>query len=464
MRLTACVLATFLALTSAGALADEAGVGSPLPFVPISLEIKKLVASDPETGDEFGYAVAISGDTMVIGDWRGDDACPSDPACDSGSAYVFQRNEGGTDNWGQVKKLTASDAAQYDSFGRSVAISGDRIVVGAPAMSNMSSYGAAYVFERNRDGANKWGERIKLQAKFDKGANDKFGLSVGISGTTVLVGAPQNDDSGEGTGSAYFFERDYPTTDTWDQIKKITAIDRYGWDWFGYSVAISGDTAIVGALLEDGGAGNPLSNAGAAYIFERDLDGDDNWGEIQKIAASDIAANDEFGVSVAISGDTAVVGSNRNDDACPGDAGCDSGSAYVFERDQGGADNWGQTRKLTADDDADGDELGISVAISGDTIVVGALRANAAGTDSGAAYLFSRNVGGDGMWGQLQKFIGSSTSTGDETGRSVGISGQTSVVGSPSDDSAGTDTGSAYVSKIPELTLTFFVGEVPAEQ
>jgi hypothetical protein len=462
MRVVACLLAAILTTTFGWAVADEAEVASRV--APRSFgEITAKTADDPETGDEFGIAVAIDGNTMVVGAWRGDDACPADPDCDSGAAYVFYRNQGGTDNWGFVTKLTASDADQYESFGRSVAVDGKRIVVGSPAISLVANFGGAYVFERDLGGNNNWGEKTKLLPN-DPGANDKFGLAVAISGTTVLVGSPYNDDSGESTGSAYFFERDYPSAENWGQIKKVTAIDRYGWDRFGISVAIAGDTAIVGAHLEDGGDGHPYTNGGAAYVFERDSGGGDNWGEVKKLLASDIAADDEFGISVAIAGDTAVVGANLNDDACIADAGCNSGSAYVFERDQGGAGNWGEVKKLVAADDANGDEFGISVAVSGDNIVVGAFRSDASGTQSGAAYLYSRDAGGPGKWGQLPKFLGSGGSAGDETGRSVGISDQIAAVGAPFDGSVASGAGTTYVWRVPESSLTFFVGNPQPEQ
>jgi hypothetical protein len=413
---------------------------------------KKLTASDAGAGDELGYAVAISGDTIVVGAWLDDGA-----ASEAGAAYVFERNEGGAGNWGQVKKLTASDAAINDNFGKAVSIDGDTLVVGAPATVNFSTYGAAYVFERNEGGAANWGEKKKLQPS-DPGANDKFGSSVAVSGTTVLVGSPRNDDSGESTGAAYFFERDNGGDGNWGQIKKVTASDRAAGDWFGHSAALSGDTAIIGALLANGGPSDPFADAGAAYVFDRDLGGADNWGEVAILVASDAAADDELGVSVGISGDTAIVGSNRNDDA-----GTDSGSAYVFGRDEGGADNWGEVKKLTASDAAAGDELGQSVAISGDTAVVGALKNDAPGGDSGSAYVFGRAQGGADNWGESGMLAPSDIAAGDQLGRSVAISGGTAVVGSPSDDDAGGSSGSAYVFSVAPpgpATLTSPTGTI----
>jgi len=170
-------------IPSSGSAGPQQQAASPLDTIEFLLgpiaEAKKLTASDSTAGDEFGYAAAISGDTIVVGAWNNDGA-----GSDAGAAYVFERNQGGADNWGQVKKLTASDAAVNDSFGKAVAIDGDRLVVGAPATVNFSTVGAAYVFERNEGGSNNWGEKQKLLAS-DAWPNDKFGNAVAISGTTV---------------------------------------------------------------------------------------------------------------------------------------------------------------------------------------------------------------------------------------------------------------------------------------
>ena len=461
MRVTTCVLATILALTSLSALADESGEGILLRSVDTFDEIKKLLAPDAEENDEFGYAVAISGDTLVVGAWRDDDACPGDPNCDSGAVYIFERSTGGPEKWGFSKKLTASDGAAYHSFGRAVAIDGDYIVVGAPAMSLSNVYGAAYVFERNYPTVGAWGERKKLISS-EAAANDKIGYSVGISGFTAIVGAPYEDTGGNSSGAAYTFEAHYPTSDNWGQTKILRASDKYASDYFGWSVAISGNFAIVGALLEDGPA---LGDSGAAYVFERDYLGTENWGERKKLMASDQEADDEFGVSVAISNETAVVGSHLDDDACPGDANCDSGSAYVFERGEGGPDNWGEVQKLVASDDAGGDELGISVSVSGARAVVGAFRSDAGEFDAGSAYAFERHHGGRDNWGELQKLGGSDTANSDEFGMAVAISGLTLVSGAHFNDDVcptvpGCNSGSAYVFQSPNPGL--FIAEALA--
>jgi len=172
------------------------------------------------------------------------------------------------------------------------------------------------------------------------------------------------------------FQRDEGGAGNWGQVTKLTASDAQTADFFGDSVAVSGDTAVVGADLEDAGG----DDAGAAYVFQRDQGGVDNWGEVRKLTASDAQAGDRFGIRVAASGDTAVVGAYL--ESAGGEF---AGAAYVFQRNEGGADNWGEAKKLTASDAQAGAVFGFSVAVSGDTAVVGAPSESEAGSVAGAA-------------------------------------------------------------------------------
>ena len=319
------------------------------------------------------------------------------------SAYIFERD--GSGNWSQTQKLVASDRAAADYFGCSVAISGSYAIVGAdgesedtatPPGNTKSRAGSAYVFERNTTTGN-WSQQQKLVAA-DRAVGDLFGCSVAISGNYAIVGAYFEDEDASGAnfqsqaGSAYIFERD--GLGNWTQAQKLTASDRAEEDYFGYSVAISGNYAIVGAYWEDEDASgaNTQSDAGSAYVFERAATG--NWTQSQKLTASDRAADDEFGYSVSISGDYAIVGAwQENEDASGANTQTWAGSAYIFERAATG--NWTQAQKLTASDRAAGDWFGRSVSISGDYAIVGANRededASGANTqfDAGFAYIFS---------------------------------------------------------------------------
>ena len=265
-------------------------------------------------------------------------------------------------------KLTASDGAAGDLFGYSVAISGDYAVVGARSDDDAGSIsGSAYIFKH--DGT-EWTEQAKITAS-DGAADDWFGHSVAISGDYVVVGAYGTDDAGLSSGSAYIFKRNGTE---WTEQAKITAIDGATGDLFGHSVATSGDYVVVGTH-GDNDAG---SRSGSAYIFKRNGTA---WTEEAKITASDGAAGDWFGHSVAISGDYAVVGAYKYEDT-----GYDSGSAYIFKRD---GTAWTEQAKITASDGAEDDLFGRSVAISGDYAVVGACYDDDAGSNSGSAYIYT---------------------------------------------------------------------------
>ena len=230
---------------------DDSKAVYPIEIDPVFEPVKKITASDGAAGDFFGVSVSISGDTAIVGA-EGDDGY-------KGAAYIFERNQGGANNWGEVKKLTGSGTTQpagdqsVSNFGYSVSISGDTAIVG---MNALVQVGNAWIFERNGGGMNNWGEVKKLTAS-DGAANDQFGISVSISVDTVIVGASGDDNS---KGSAYIFKRNTGGINNWGQVKKLTASDGAAGDEFGYSVLISGDTAIVGSVGDD-------NVKGSAHIF-----------------------------------------------------------------------------------------------------------------------------------------------------------------------------------------------------
>jgi PKD repeat protein len=230
-------------------------------------------------------------------------------------------------------------------------------------------------------------EQIAKLTADDGAAGDQFGIAVGIAGDTAIVGANVEDANGLDSGAAYVFERNRGGVGNWGEVAKLTASDGFEDDRFGGSVGIAGDTAIVGAIGDD----DKGFAAGAAYVFGRDQGGPDNWGEVAKLTASDGGFGDAFGKSVGIAGDTAIVGADRDNDK-----GLNAGAAYVFERDQGGADIWGEVAKLTASDGINADQFGLSVGIAGDTAIVGAIGDDSDDgqvADAGAAYVFERNRG-----------------------------------------------------------------------
>jgi hypothetical protein len=389
-------------------------------------EVAKLLASDAGKFDYFGYSVAVSGDTAVVG------AISNDPGgtTDAGAAYVFVRVGG---IWTPQATLVASDAATNDNFGYSVAISGDTAVVGAYLNDHAggTDAGAAYVFVRS---GGIWTEQKKLTAS-DSAPFDSFGYSVAISADTAVVGALYDDNvGGIDAGSAYVFVR---TGVTWTQQAKLTASDAATTDQFGVSVSVSGDTAVIGAYADDLVSG---MDAGSAYVFFRTGTA---WAQQTKLTASDAAPFDQFGTSVAISGDTAVIGAYAGDHA----GGIDAGAAYVFTRT---GVVWTPQAKLTASDAAADARFGVSVAVSGNAAVVGALADDHPGAvDAGSAYVFVRT---GVVWTQQAKLTASDSAANDRFGNSVAISGDAAVVGAYADDHAGgTDAGSAYVFDLTHI-------------
>ena len=490
---------------------EDAAAAYPLLIDPIAQQAY-VKSSHTGAGDRFGYSVAISGDTLVVGavgedsnatGVNGNDADNS--ASQSGAAYVFVRSGS---NWSQQAYLKASNTNGGDQFGASVAISGETIVVGAigedsnatgvngnEADNSSPESGAAYVFVRS---GSAWTQQAYLKAS-NTGAGDQFGRSLAILGDTLVVGAPDEDSNAIGvngteadnsatnSGAAYLFVR---SGSTWGQQAYLKASNTGNDDRFGISVAISGDTIVVGAYFESSNAtgmnGNQADNSslasGAAYVFVSNAG---TWGQQAYLKASNTGAFDQFGASVAISGDTLVVGAYSDDSNATGVNGdqtnnsvFSAGAAYVFVRV---GSTWSQQAYLKASNIGADDWFGYSVAISGDTIVVGAWGedSNATGVNggqnysagaSGAAYVFVR-IGSS--WSQRAYLKASNTGIDDMFGHSVAMSGRTIVVGAILEDSnatglngnqadnSATDAGAAYVFLATAPTVASIVPAGP---
>ncbi len=480
-------------------------------------------ASNAEGNDNFGTSVAISGNTMVVGAGgedsnqttitNGSTASADNLASHAGAAYVFVRS-GST--WTQQAYLKASNAESDDYFGTSVAIDDDTIVVGASeedsnqttitngstasADNSASAAGAAYVFVRSGSGSS-WSQQAYLKAA-NAESGDNFGISVAISGDTIVVGAEAEasnqttitngstasaNNSASGAGAAYVFTR---SGSSWSQQAYLKAPNAEADDLFGHSVAISGDTIVVGANTESSSqttvtngstasADNSASEAGAAYVFVRS---GTNWSQQAYLKAPNTGTGDNFGVSVAISGDTLVVGADNEDSnqttitngstASADDSMVAPGAAYVFVRS---GSTWSQQAYLKASNTGNGDIYGYSVAISGNTIVVGAHQedsnqttitnsSSASSDDSasqaGAAYVYTRS---GNSWSQQAYLKAPNTNAGDNFGTSVALSDSTAVVGahiegsnqttitngsSASADNSASSAGATYVFQL----------------
>lgn len=330
-------------------------------------QMARIEASDGRSFDNFGIFASISGDYALI-------AAP-DHNENAGAAYVFARDSGA---WVEQAKLTANDAAPDDHFSHGVCVSGDFAIIGSPHDDDVGSgSGSVYIF--HREGTN-WIEGPKLIGS-EAEAFDLFGWAVSLDGDYLLVGAHGDDDFGPDTGAVYFFRH---AGGHWNEEVKLVASDPAPFDEFGVSVVIAGDYAAVGAPHKDDAG----SSSGAVYVFKREPTG---WQEKVKLTASDAAAGDFFGGSISMIGDLLVVGAQRNDDACIDDPHCESGSAYVFRRK---GERWIQTAKLAASDAAKADQFGVSVGVNCNFAIIGAYFDDDAcggepSCNSGSAYVYS---------------------------------------------------------------------------
>ncbi len=371
----------------------------------------KLLSSDIEAGDQFGGHV-IYGDTIVAGAHSDDDG-----GIYAGTAYIFERK---IDVWNQRAKLTAGDAARDHQFGGSVTIEEDIAVAGMKYDNDAGpDAGSVYVFSKQNS---EWEIQAKLLAD-DAAEDDFFGAAVALDDDLIVAGAPTVDMSSE-SGSAYVFAWNGAA---WTQQAKLVASDATAGDGFGSSVAISGNTIVVGAFTND----NAGMDAGSVYVF---IWNGLEWIEEAELIPIDAVSEDGFGYSVSISGDTIVATSPYDDDAGPM-----SGSAYVFTRN---GTTWSQQAKLTADDASEGDNFGESVSIYDDTVIIGASNNDDVSDDSGSAYVFTR-IGVS--WTQQDKLLAIDASGGDRFGHSVALYGEIAAIGAPETDALGIDAGSIYI-------------------
>ncbi len=399
--------------------------------------VAQLNSSNQSLADAFGNSVAISGDYAVVGAPQDDGS--TDTITTAGEAYIFKRNQGGANNWGLIKTLNSPNEDTDDAFGYSVAIDGDYIVVGAygdEGSTGTIGTGEAYVYKKDQGGADNWG-LIKTLNSDNEDDGDTFGNSVAIDGNYIVVGARTDHGTADAIGSAgeaYVYKKDQGGVDNWGLIKILNSDNEDTGDQFGWSVAISGDYIAVGAFVDDGSI-DAIIDAGEVYVFKKDQGGVDNWGLIKILNSDNEDTADQFGYSVAISGDYIVVGAYGDDGST--DAISSAGEAYVFYKDQGGTDNWGLIKTLNSSNEDASDNFGWSVAIDDDYMVVGAYD-DGGSTDAissaGEAYVFKKNQGGPNNWGWIKTLNSPNESNTDRFGNSVAIDGEHIVIGAYLDD------------------------------
>ncbi len=421
--------------------------------------LAKLKASDPGSNEHFGNAVSMSDSILLIGAYQ--DLLDGSP---NGAAYVFRPTDDGTRNWQEVAKLTPKVPLAFDDFGYSVSLSGTIAAVGAPKSDDPGlESGSVYLFAPSDEISDDWTQIAELEPN-DLAAGDHFGISVAIDGHRVLVGSYRDDDNGNDSGSAYIFERDHGGIGNWGQVTKLLPFDGELIDQFGTAVALHGSLAVVATVSDDDACSELQDcNSGAAHIFERDFGGSENWGQVAKLTADDAAEDAYFGQSVAIDGDTILIGAPASNSEHP-----DSGAAYVFRR---GADpqDWQQIAKLVPDDATAHDQIGFSVALKGSIAIVGAVwNDDACPADplcnSGSAYVFERDSGGADNWGQIGKATAPDAETDHQFGYGVALSQRSFVATSPKDDLMDSvyQAGSAHVFSLTLFCDGFESGDTSA--
>jgi Tfp pilus assembly protein PilV len=425
-----------------------------------------LTASDGATADYFGYSVSASGDSVLAGAYFDDDK-----GTDSGSAYYYKglNGEGKRGTVNETVKLLAFDSEEDDHFGVSLSLSADSALVGVSRNDGKGSDSESVYYYKglnsvngnqtdisSLDGKNATWETVKLLAS-DSEADDHFGGSLSLSAESALVGAYQHDDDGKiNSGSAYYYKglNGAEKGGTVEQDVKLVASDGTAEDYFGISVSLSTDNALVGAYQHDD---DGKINSGSAYYY-KGLNGAEKGSTVEqdvKLVASDGAAGDLFGVSVSLSGDSALVGTQYGDGKESS-----SGSAYYYkglnEAEKGGTVE--QDVKLVASDGATEDYFGRSASLSADIALVGALGDDDKGSNSGSAYYYKGLNGYEKNSTVYQdvKLLASDGAASDQFGRSVSLSGDRFVIGARSAwvgvDGTAVQTGKAYAGDIRAFT------------
>ncbi len=383
---------------------------------------RSLVAPNGQYDDQFGSAVAISGDVAVVASERN-----CDVTMFAGTVYVFREQSG---TWNFETQLFSHAPESIEWFGTSVAIDGDVIVVGARGSSiSGTRAGAAYVFRWDN------GAWLPEDVLYDSEPyyGDRFGTSVAISNDVIVVGATGDDKNGNSAGAAHVFRND--GSSVWNYEAELLAADGATSDYFGQSVSVFGDVALVGAPFDDDWQG---LYAGAAYLFryQGKSKSSGSWSEEAKIADSHSDGNEQFGWSVSVWDEVALIGAPNDTDN-----GTDSGSAFVYRND--GMGGWGQEDKLLPEDGSAYDYFGFSVSLCHDIALIGAYGADETATDSGQAYEFQFD--GNNAWNENKRLLPPADAQNDTLGYSVSLSGETALAGAPLADFTYADQGKAYI-------------------
>ncbi|MFT5154319.1 MAG: hypothetical protein ACI841_004326, partial [Planctomycetota bacterium] len=342
------------------------------------------------------------------------------PASDSGSAYIFDFDGA---NWVESAKLIAASGASGDLMGWESILQGDEVFLGTPIGDGVVlDSGTVVIFDY--DGVT-WSEAQTLSVL--SGADgDFFGRSLAVDGDFALIGAPRTDGIGANSGSAFVFER---IAGVWTQVQELLASDATSGDQFGWALDLDGDTAVIGAWGQDAGG----TDSGAVYVFERS---GGSFAEVQKLTPSD-APSGQFGWTVRVDGDWVVVGAALDDEA-----GFQGGAAYVFGHS--GA-SWVEHQKLIPVDAAIGDKFGTTIELDGARFLGGAATADHGGNGAGTVYVYQLE---GALWRRRARLTASDAEAGDRFSRYMDLDGNRALIGAIHEDDNGADAGAAYIFEL----------------
>jgi VCBS repeat-containing protein len=405
-------------------------------------EVDRLLALDALGADAsqaaagFGTSSAISRDTIVIGSPQRDL-----PAIDGGRVYVHERSSGFGAPWGQVASFSGSDTLAGDLFGQSVAIDGDVMAVGAPnADLAQNNVGSVYIFRRDPNNSNAWIQSAKiLPPAINNNGNDNFGAAVALQGDTLLIGAPgANLTNAPRSGRAFAF-RMGATPATWTLTQTLVALDNRASglandnEFFGSAIALDGNTAVIGAHGANRSGNTANWNFGAAYVHTRP-NATGTWTEIKRLdefADTEVKAYSGFGFSVDVSVDTVVVGVHAT--TAPFGV-VKPGRARIYDRNAGGANQWGLVHEAVPSDSLVSTHYGRSVAISNNLLLVGSPGGSEGSTElRGFVEVVRRTPGEIPAWVTIDRVTQSGPAIADRYGNSVAIDGFSGVAGANND-------------------------------
>ena len=334
----------------------------------------KILSRDFQTGGLCGVSVALDGDLLLVGAPRA-----VTNTVRTGVAYLYSRHQGGSNAWGLVKRFLAYDAAAEDEYGSLVAVSGDTLAVAADRDTTSAAQGGSvYLYARHQGGTNQWG-LVKKIVPADTAADDAFGGGLALEGDILAVGAPNRDDRGANSGAVYLYSRNQGGTNQWGLVLKQYADDVALSRQFGFAVSLRGSFMAVGAPYDV----QYGTNAGAVYVFNRNQGGSNLWGQVRKLTPTEVTVNKEYGWSVSLDADWLAVGAKSGSTN-----GIKTGSAYLYAGSSGAYEPWSLVRKFTPSSGAAADEYGCAIAVRDNVLAVGARSANIPVARRGAVHVY----------------------------------------------------------------------------